>query len=72
MPKEKITFKVIGVHCAACALPLERVLNRIESVKANVNFVLEKVFIEYDPERVDIPKIRKIIKDFGYEILGDM
>ena len=48
MPKEKITFKVIGVHCAACAIPLERALNKLGSVKANVNFVLEKVFIEYD------------------------
>ena len=72
MPKEKITFKVIGVHCAACAIPLEQTLNKLESVKANVNFVLEKVFSEYDPERVDIRKIRKIIKDFGGDILGDM
>lgn len=69
MPKEKIIFKVIGMHCVSCAQTIEKDLNKLEGVKANVNFASEKAFIEYDPERVDIEKIKKVIRDSGYDVI---
>jgi Cu+-exporting ATPase len=64
---KKIALKISGMHCAACALTIERALNRLSGVKARVNFAAEKAFIEYDLERVNLSKIKKAIRDAGYE-----
>jgi len=68
---EKITLKIKGMHCASCAVRIEKALNTLEGVKAKVNFPLEKAFIEYDPEKVDIEKIKKVIRDNGYDFFEE-
>jgi Cu+-exporting ATPase len=68
---EKITIPISGMHCTSCAQTIEKALNKLPSVKASVNFVAEEAFIEYDPEKVDIDKIKKAIKDTGYNILEE-
>jgi Cu+-exporting ATPase len=37
---------------------------------ANVNFALEKAFIEYDSKEIAINEIKKVIKNAGYKALA--
>lgn len=61
----KKEFNIKGMHCAACALTIEKKLSSLPDVtKANVNFATEKATIEHNN---DDEKIIKAVKDSGYE-----
>lgn len=46
---ESITFDISGMTCAACATRIEKKLSKTDGVsKANVNFALENVTVEYN------------------------
>jgi len=67
---EKITLKIKGMHCESCAKTIEKALLKEKGIfSANVNFALEKAFIEYDPGEIGINEIEKAIEDAGYEAL---
>jgi Cu+-exporting ATPase len=69
--KNKISFRIIGMHCSSCAVSIERALNKLPSVRANVNFAIEKAFIEFDPSKIDLEKIKGKIRDVGYDVLEE-
>jgi len=65
--KRDITLKVGGMHCASCAINIEKALLKTEGiVSANVSFPLEQARISYDPEIIPISGIKKAIEDVGY------
>lgn len=67
---EKITVKLKGMTCTACAGNIEKALNGMEGIKsANVNFAVEKVTIEYDPKKVRLIDMKKKVDGLGYELV---
>lgn len=45
----KSKFKVKGLDCANCAADLERAIQKVDGIeRANINFMTEKMEIEYD------------------------
>ena len=67
---EKITVKLKGMTCTACAGNIEKTLNGMEGIKsANVNFAVEKVTIEYDPKKVRLIDMKKKVDGLGYELV---
>ena len=67
MPEKK-KLKISGMHCASCALIIEKSLKKVDGVKsATVNFGTEKATIEFDPEKVDAKKLIKTIEKTGYK-----
>ncbi|MBL3427470.1 heavy-metal-associated domain-containing protein, partial [Klebsiella pneumoniae] len=47
MDKQKhVTLGVTGMTCAACATRIEKVLNKMDGVDANVNLAMEKASIK--------------------------
>ncbi|MFZ3169486.1 MAG: heavy metal translocating P-type ATPase [Candidatus Methanoperedens sp.] len=65
--KSEITLKIGGMHCASCALNIETALKKTSGItSANVSFPLEQAKINYDPELVSIPEIKKAIENVGY------
>ena len=47
--KKKAEIKISGMHCASCALNIEKSLQGMEGVEdAQVNFGTEKATVEYD------------------------
>jgi len=69
---EKKTLKIIGMDCASCAAVIEHDLKKEKGVSsANVNFAMEKAYVEYDPKESSPEKIKKVIKDLGYNIDED-
>lgn len=68
------TFNVTGMSCASCARTVENALNKNEDIKASVNIATEKVNIEYDENKYNFEKIKKIVENSGYglvEILSE-
>ena len=67
---KKITLTISGMHCASCALNIEKTLKKLDGVEsAVVNFANEEATVEYDPKLVDIKKFKKVISDLGYKAL---
>jgi len=65
--KSKIIVNIDGIHCADCALNIERSVEHLPGVlSAEVSYVLSSATIYYDPHRVEEEKIKKAITKPGY------
>ncbi|HNS24906.1 MAG TPA: heavy metal-associated domain-containing protein, partial [Methanobacteriaceae archaeon] len=70
--KKKAEIKISGMHCASCALNVEKFLQSVEGVEnAQVNFGTEKATVEYDPEKVELVKIEEKVQDAGYGVVNE-
>ena len=69
--KKKAEIKISGMHCASCALNVEKTLQGLEGVEeAQVNFGTEKATVEYDPEKVELQKLEKSVEEAGYGVVN--
>ena len=67
---EKITVPIKGMHCASCALVIEKTLSKTDGVsEAKVNYGTEKVSLEYDKDKISLEKMSDLIKPYGYEFI---
>lgn len=66
---KKLIIKIGGMHCATCAINIEKALNKVDGVRATVNYGNEKAYVEIDTSKVDSNKIIQIIKKTGYEVI---
>ena len=56
------------MHCATCAVNIEKGLAILAGIKqARVNYASEKAFLEYNPEEIDITRIKNAIEGLGYK-----
>jgi P-type Cu+ transporter len=73
MPEEtrkKTELKLSGMHCASCALNVERaLLDRDDVYDARVNFADETATVEYDPARTDPADLERTVAQAGYEVV---
>ncbi|NLL05774.1 MAG: copper-translocating P-type ATPase [Clostridiaceae bacterium] len=66
----KESFKISGMSCAACAVRIEKILNKVDGVKkANVNFAIEKATVEFEDHLTSSSKISEAVKKLGYEAI---
>jgi len=64
---QKQLFQITGMHCATCALTIERALKKEAGVKnAMVNFANETAQVEYEADKINLERIIEIIKNIGY------
>jgi len=57
------------MDCPTCVLIIEKELKKLEGVKeARVNFLMKKVIVTYDPEKIGVPELEKRLEDLGYRI----
>lgn len=66
---KNIVLMISGMGCAACAAKIDKKLNSIESVKANINFAASKASVSFDPKMVTQDLIIKAIEELGYKAL---
>ncbi len=57
-----------GMTCAACSTRLEKNLNRLEGVSAQVNLAAEKARVTYDPARTSPAEILDRIAKTGFSV----
>ena len=48
---EHVDLALEGMTCAACAVRIEKVLNRLPGTQASVNFATESAGVRFDPAR---------------------
>jgi Cu+-exporting ATPase len=67
--KRKARIHITGMTCTTCAATVEKALAETKGVaQARVNFAAENASIEYDPDRVDLGKIKDTVAESGYGI----
>ncbi|MCA1025011.1 heavy metal translocating P-type ATPase [Oceanobacillus kimchii] len=65
------TLGITGMTCAACSNRVEKVLNKMDGVEAQVNLTTEKATVDYDPDKTSIEDIAKKIENVGYGVLTE-
>jgi len=66
---EKASVHITGMTCTTCAATIEKGLSKTPGVEqARVDFASEKAFVEYDPTKVDLTKIKNTISQIGYGV----
>ncbi|MFA6525222.1 MAG: heavy metal translocating P-type ATPase [Patescibacteria group bacterium] len=67
-----IDFHVSGMHCASCAMNIQRKLKKTDGIQeASVNYANEQAYLDYDPRIIDQSKIAEIVKSLGYKAILD-
>lgn len=59
---------ITGMTCAACSNRIERGLNRMDGVSANVNLAMEKAKVDYDDEQIKPNDIIEKVEKLGYGV----
>ena len=68
--QKKLTMKVEGMTCAACAKRVNDSMEKLEGVgEVNVNVASDKVTFTYDSEKINLSSIRKAVSDAGYKLM---
>ncbi|MDR0854763.1 MAG: heavy metal translocating P-type ATPase, partial [Christensenellaceae bacterium] len=64
------TYRIAGMHCAACAARAEKILSKTDGVISGVvNFAIEKAYIGFDEAIVKESEIKEAILDGGFELI---
>lgn len=66
--KKQQTFDLFGMHCASCALTIEKKLKQLPGMKSvSVNFATNQAKVDYDCSWCDDQKIIEAVKQAGYQ-----
>ncbi len=64
---KRVHLTLSGMHCASCALIIEKALKKNAAVKeAHVNFAAEKASVTFDETKASVNDLITIIKKAGY------
>ncbi|WP_240675848.1 heavy metal translocating P-type ATPase [Ammoniphilus sp. CFH 90114] len=73
MSVKETTLQITGMTCAACAIRIEKGLNKLDGVSAaNVNLALERANVTYDSEKVNVEDIERKVEQLGYGTVKEM
>ena len=66
--KNRVVVSVTRMSCATCAFAIEKQVKKLRGVSdVKAAIMLNKVFIDYDPNMVDSATIKKAIDRTGYK-----
>ncbi|MBO1001307.1 heavy metal translocating P-type ATPase [Pseudogracilibacillus auburnensis] len=70
MATEESTLQISGMTCTACAARVEKGISKMTGVdKANVNFALEQLSVQYNPDQINVSEFKKEIEKIGYGVI---
>src|SRR4051794_39805883 len=64
--QDQIHLDITGMTCSACSARIEKVLNKMDSVEANVNLAMESAAVSFDKTIVSSNEIIIKIEKLGY------
>ena len=68
---QRISLKIGGMTCAACAANVQKALSRVEGVsEAAVNIATEQAAVLYDPEKAAKSQLEQAVKDLEDFVAG--
>jgi Cu+-exporting ATPase len=62
----RIELEIGGMTCASCAARVEKKLNKLEGVEANVNYATELASVVYDPRQHELDELLQTVEAAGY------
>ena len=62
----QVDLSITGMSCNACAMTIEKGLNRLNGVEATVNFATESARITFDALQTDTVNLVSIVESLGY------
>ncbi|MEK8088536.1 heavy metal translocating P-type ATPase [Thermithiobacillus plumbiphilus] len=68
MSEKRIDLPVEGMTCGACAVRVERQLNRLPGVEAAVNYGNEQASVRFDPAQTQLSEMLAAIEKAGYAV----
>ncbi|HYM39154.1 MAG TPA: heavy metal-associated domain-containing protein [Thermoplasmata archaeon] len=67
---QRIVFAIRGLECASCAIDVGRALRKIPGIaEININYVINKGYVEFDPEKITWEIVSKALTDRGYTVV---
>jgi P-type Cu+ transporter len=66
-------YKIKGMHCASCALNIEKKIAKQDGVKTvSVNYATEKMNLNYDEAKLDFDTLNSLVKKTGdYSLISN-
>ncbi|MCM2308236.1 MAG: cadmium-translocating P-type ATPase [Sulfuritalea sp.] len=65
---EALELPLAGMTCAACAMRIEKQLNKLPGVEATVNFATERATVRYATADTSAAKLVETIRKTGFEV----
>ncbi|GAA3017003.1 heavy metal translocating P-type ATPase [Streptosporangium longisporum] len=63
--RSEVTLLIGGMTCGSCSARIERKLNRMDGVRAEVNFAVEQARVEHDAD-VSVDDLIAVVEALGY------
>jgi len=67
----EMTFDVPDVSCQHCINAISEATKNIGVEDVQVDLISKKVYVSYDPTKLDDEAIKDAIEDEGYEVRGE-
>jgi len=64
---DHVDIPIVGMTCAACAARIEKRLNRLDGVRASVNYATEHAQVALDPTVADLELVIATVRGLGYD-----
>lgn len=66
----KLVLKVKGMHCASCAILIDKLLAKQEGVvSTNTSYGAQKVALEFDESKITLEQIDGFVNKLGYDVI---
>jgi Cu+-exporting ATPase len=63
----RAVFRVRDISCSVCGLAIEKQVKKLEGVNGvRTAVMLNKVFVDFDPSKIDLDRIKKAVDKTGY------
>ena len=62
----QVDLSITGMSCNACAMTIEKGLNRLDGVEATVNFATESARVTFDATQTDTLNLVSVVESLGY------
>ncbi|HET7658089.1 MAG TPA: heavy metal translocating P-type ATPase [Bacillales bacterium] len=68
MAQKELSLDITGMTCASCSARIEKVLNKMDGVEANVNLAMENARIQYNEGSAQPGDFVQKIQKLGYDV----
>lgn len=66
----KIVLKVKGMHCASCAILIDKLLAKQDGMlSSSTSYGAQKVALEFDEAKISLEKIDQFVNKLGYDVI---
>lgn len=69
MPIIEHSFSISGMHCASCAVDIEKKIHDLPGVQdVRVNYADEHAYVSFDSDKTTVEDVAQVVKQLGYGV----